>query len=384
MQPRRSIIWGAIYALIAAPVTAQAQVQPTPTIEALQASAKAYAGTDWAGTFTRLCVPGVTGNRIVPAINPALYPSGDLPTPAGGTPPRENWYSPPAQIGDNFYFLGTRNHSTYALVARNGDIILLDGNFAYATEDEIHRGLRFLGLDPSKVKYQIISHAHGDHDGGAHLTEAAIPGITIVYGEGDWPSVLARTGPHATRFGPQNDGTDGRVIRVGDVQVQIVTMPGHTPGTLSFLFEFKHHGQPIRAAYVGGTAIPFNGSVASYDQYIASSQKFARAAAAFGATALLSNHTEFDNAYFRANTAAMLRVLWENESDGNGQNKHRDNNRGKGQGNDRNDANVPDVPKRFLRDVPNPYEVGQREVLNYFAVVELCAKSAKLRATGVL
>jgi hypothetical protein len=37
-----------------------------------------------------------------------------------------------------------------------------------------------------------------------------------------------------------------------------------------------------------------------------------------------------------------------------------------------------------LRDVPNAYEVGQREVMNYFAVVELCTKAAKLRATGVL
>ena len=131
-------------------------------------------------------------------------------------------------------------------------------------------------------------------------------------------------------------------------------------------------------AYVGGTAISFtNTDPAYYNLYIASSQKFARAAAAFGATALLSNHTEFDNAYFRANTAAMLRVL----RDGAGGQNNRG---GNGNGNGRNDANVPDVPNRFLRDVPNPYEVGQREVMNYFAVVELCAKAAKLRAPGVL
>jgi metallo-beta-lactamase class B len=373
MRARRSSIWGAIAALIAAPVTVPAQVQPTPTIEALQASAKAYAGTDWAGTYTRLCIPTISAaNQIVPTgVNPALYPSGDLPTPQGGTPPRQNWYSPPAQIGDNLYFLGTRNHSTYALVSRRGEIILIDGNFEYATEDEIHKGLRFLGLDPSKVRYQVIAHAHADHDGGVHLTERAIPGVTIVYGEGDWPGVLARTGPHATRFGPQNDGTDGRVIRVGDVSLQIITMPGHTPGTLSFLFEFRDGGKPIRVAYPGGTAISFtNSNPAFYDQYIASAQKFARAAAAYGATALMSNHTEFDNAYFRANTAARLRLLNDN-----------DRGRGNRHGNDRDDV---DVPKRYLQDVPNPYEVGQREVLNYFAVVELCAKAAKLRATGVL
>jgi hypothetical protein len=34
--------------------------------------------------------------------------------------------------------------------------------------------------------------------------------------------------------------------------------------------------------------------------------------------------------------------------------------------------------------VPNPFFVGQRAVMNYFGVVELCAKAAKLRATGSL
>ena len=332
-----------------------ALAQSTPTIETLQASAKAYAGLEWAGTFTRLCVPPISiANRVLPTVNPANFPTDTLPTPPGGTSPRPNWYSPPAQIGDNFYFLGTRIHSSFALVSKNGrEVLLLDGNYAYATEAEIHEGLRTLGLNPDKVKYSIYSHAHGDHDGGAHLTEAAIPGATLIYGEGDWMGVLARTVPHANRYGPQNDGTDGRVVTVGDVSVKIITMPGHTPGTLSFLFEFMDNGKPIRVAYSGGTAISFtNPDPAFYDQYIASARKFAQAAAAFGATALLSNHTEFDNAYFKALTAQALRNGRANHVAGD--------------------------------DVPNPFVVGQRKVLNYFAVVELCAKSAKLRATGSL
>jgi metallo-beta-lactamase class B len=336
-------------------VASVAMAQSTPTIESLQASAKAYAGLDWAGTFTRLCVPTISAaNRVVPTVNPANYPTDTLPTPPGGTSPRPNWYSPPAQIGDNFYFLGTRIHSSFALVSKDGrEVILIDGNFAYATEAEIHEGLRMLGLNPAKVMYSIYSHAHGDHDGGAHLTEAAIPGATLIYGEGDWPGVLARTVPHASRYGPQNDGTDGRVVSVGDVSVKIFTMPGHTPGTLSFLFEFLDRGKPIRVAYSGGTAIPFNNpDPAFYDQYIASARKFAQAAADFGATALLSNHTEFDNAYFKAMTAQELRNGRSRQAAGD--------------------------------DVPNPFVVGQRKVLNYFGVVELCAMSAKLRATGSL
>ena len=200
------------------------------------------------------------GTESVPTVNPANYPTDTLPTPPGGTPPRVNWYAPPAQIGDNLYWLGTRNHSTYALVnKKGGETILIDGNFEYATEDEIHNGLKYLGLNINKVKYSIYGHAHGDHDGGAHLTEAAIPGVTIVYGKGDWPSVLARTVPHATRSGPENDGTDSRVITLGDMSVKIVTYPGHTPGTISFLFEYMDGGKPVKAAYVGGTLFSFIG-----------------------------------------------------------------------------------------------------------------------------
>ena len=78
-----------------------------------------------------------------------------------------------------------------------------------------------------------------------------------MYGTGDWPSVLARTVPHATRSGPENDGTDNRVITVGDVSLKIITMPGHTPGTISFLFEFEDDDKTIKVAYPGGTAISF-------------------------------------------------------------------------------------------------------------------------------
>lgn len=97
--------------------------------------------------------------------------------------------------------------------------------------------------------------------------------------------------------------------------------------------------------------------LAYYDTYIAWPQTFARAAAVNGATTILSNHTGFDFAYFKAATAARLRVI------------------------DRDDVNV---PKRYVRDVPNPYDVGRREVINDFGAVELCAKAATSRATGSL
>lgn len=321
-----------------APAAAQQASMPT-TVEGLLSAAKTAAGTDFPGTFLRLCVPP-----------PPPTPGGRGGGGGGGGgraggPPRESWYAEPAQVGDNLYFLGTRAHNSFALVAESGEIIIIDALFDYATPDEIIGGLRTLGLDPNDVRYIVISHAHGDHDGGVKYLQDAIPGVTIVYGEGDWPSVQARGAAGAVRSGPENDGTDGRVVSVGDgdASVRIVTMPGHTPGTLSFLFEFEDRGRPIRVAYVGGTAISFtNTDPAYYDEYIGSSAKFAQAAAAYGATALMSNHTEFDLGYFRSHAAAS----------------------------------------RSGADVRNPYDIGAQNVRNYFDVVRYCATAAKLRATG--
>jgi metallo-beta-lactamase class B len=307
---------------------------PTPTIDGLIGSAKNAAGLEWPGTFLRLCIPPPP---------PAQAPAGGARGARGAAPvvpARETWYAEPAKVADNLYFLGTKIHSAWAVVGSDG-IIILEALFDYAAPDEIIGGMKKVGLDTGKVKYIIISHAHADHDGGAKILQDAMPGAHLVYGAADWDTVDKAANHSGGK--PKHDmvGTDGMKISVGDTTVQIVTTPGHTPGTLSFLFEVKDNGRPLRIAYVGGTAIPFNGDSAYYDGYLTSSRKMARAAADFGATALLSNHTEFDNAYYKANTAA---------------------NRKAGEA--------------------NPFDVGKAAVERYFTVVQDCTTATMMRAAG--
>jgi len=320
-----------VAAMVVASVgSASAQSSPT-TIDGLVGAAKNAAGLDWAGTFLRLCVPPPP---------PAAASANAGARGATGPPARDTWYAEPAKVADNLYFIGTRVHNAWAITGSQG-IIVIEALFDYAAQDEIVVGMKKLGLDITRVKYVLLSHAHGDHDGGAKLLQDEIPGVHLVYGAEDWDAVDRSTNRAGGK--PKRDvvGTDGMRISVGDASVQIVTMPGHTPGTLSFLFEVKDNGKPLRIAYVGGTAIPFNGDAAYYDTYLASSAKLAKAAADFGATALMSNHTEFDNGYFRAHTAA---------------------NRRPGEA--------------------NPYDVGKEAVARYFTVVQDCTLAAKIRATG--
>jgi metallo-beta-lactamase class B len=314
-----------------------ASAQPPPsTVDGYLGAAKIAAGADWAGTFLRICIRAPAGLQV------AAAPVGG----AGGRgaprrpPARETWYAEPAKVADNLYFLGTKIHSAWAIVGNQG-IIIIEALFDYAANDEIVGGLKKLGLDKNQVKYVILSHAHADHDGGAKLLQDEIPGVHLIYGAEDWEAVDKSTNHAGGK--PKHDmvGTDGMKVSVGDASVQIVTMPGHTPGTLSYLFEVRDNGKPLRVAYVGGTAIPFDASAAYYDGYIASSKKMAKAAADYGATALMSNHSEFDNAFFKAHSAASRQP-----------------------------------------GEANPFDVGADAVARYFSVVQNCTAAVKIRATG--
>jgi metallo-beta-lactamase class B len=327
------IVIGVTLAVLLGIAIAGAQPPSPQSIDELVSQAKAAAGLDWSGTFTRMCIPpppaggrgGGAGGR-----------GGGVP---GGPPARATWYAEPAKVADNLYFLGTKVHHSWALVGSDG-IIVFEALYEYASADEIGEGFQKLGLDGNKVKYIVLSHAHGDHDGGARFVQDFFQKARMVYGAPDWDAVEKATNRPGGKPRRDLDGTDGMKMTIGDTSVQIVTMPGHTAGTLSYLFEIKDHGRPLRVAYVGGTAIPFDADAAYYDQYISSSRKMARAAADFGATVLLSNHTEFDNGYYKAHTAA----------------------------------------NRKGTDVPNPFDVGAGGVARYFAVVENCATAAKLRS----
>ena len=78
-------------------------------------------------------------------------------------------------------------------------------------------------------------------------------------GAADWDATLQR--PAAAAGGvPKRDvsvGPEGSAIKLGDTTVKIVATPGHTPGTLSYLFPVKDGTRTLTVAYSGGTAFNF-------------------------------------------------------------------------------------------------------------------------------
>jgi metallo-beta-lactamase class B len=321
-------------AALAAAITVTAHAQAPATPDALVAAAKRAAGTDYQGTFVRICV--APENAAAPAAGRGAA-RGATP-PARVVPDRATWYARPYKVFDNLYFIGTKIHSAWALTTSDG-IIVIDTLFDYAIEPEMVEGLTTLGLDPRNIKYVVISHAHGDHDQGAALLQSRY-GAKVVMGEADWTSTLQRA---ATAPGgvPKRDiavGPGGLKLNLGDTTVDIIATPGHTPGTLSYFFPVKDGGRTLMVAYAGGTAFNFPRLAENFARYRDTQRKMAEVAQAAQPTVLMTNHTEFDRAYDRARIAQLPRAAGE---------KH-------------------------------PYETDTATVLRYFEMSANCAEAQRL------
>jgi metallo-beta-lactamase class B len=288
-------------ALCSIAMAALAQPPAPTTPDELVSAAKRAAGRDYAGTFMRICVApdNLAGGGPRPAAATAA-------TGARPVPDRATWYAQPYKVFDDLYFVGTKIHSAWALTTTAG-IIVIDTLFDYATEPEIIEGIRKLGLDPDDIEYVLISHAHGDHDQGAAALQERY-GAKIVMGAADWDATLQRPSTAAGGV-PTRDiavGPEGLKITLGATTVDVIATPGHTQGTLSYLFPVHDGGRTLRVAYSGGTAFNFPRRAENFAIYRDSAKKMAMAAA--GATVLMSNHTEFDGAHDRARIAQLPRT----------------------------------------------------------------------------
>ena len=298
-------------------------------------AAKDAAAFEFLGTLVRTCLLPQSGGENTSDTMP------DFVADPKKAPARETWYAEPAKVFDDLYFVGGKIHSSWALTTSQG-IILLDTIYPYNSEELIVGGMQKLGLDPKQIKYIIISHAHTDHIGGAEILQRKY-GARVVMGAPDWDTVEKYPNRYKT-MAPKRDivATDGMKITLGGRTVTIWTTPGHTPGTLSYTFTALDRGRTVNIAYSGGTAFNFVNNtpvpgIRNFQTYIDSQKKMAEKASAVHATVLLSNHSEFDNAY---NKNRMLA--------------------GRGNG-------------------PHPYEIGEEWVQRYFKVMQGCARAAQIR-----
>ena len=246
-------------------------------------AARDTAGGDWQEVADFFCIA-----------NSATTPSVDDPI------------IEPTQIFDNLYAIGRAGTVVYAITTTAG-IILIDSGYAGQEETVLLAGMSALGLDPSDVEHVVIAHGHADHYGGAAYLQSRY-GARVVMSAEDW-EVAARPPPGRAPVPLPDrdlDAVDGEPIRLGDVAITPVLIPGHTPGSLGLIFPVRDGGDTHTVALFGGTILLSDRiSDEGLRQYIRSLERFGAMAAGLGVDVEIQNHPLFDGMFERLERLSM-------------------------------------------------------------------------------
>lgn len=166
----------------------------------------------------------------------------------------------PTRLFDNLYAVGNSETTVYALTSSAG-IVLLDAGFENKAE-ALEAQLRALRLDPANVKYILLGHGHADHFGGAKFFQDKY-GSKVAASAADWDLI----NPPSAQAGAAGRGgggakpvkdvvlAEGQPFQFGDLAITVVAIPGHTPGSLAFVFPVQDNGKTRMAGLFGGAAL---------------------------------------------------------------------------------------------------------------------------------
>jgi metallo-beta-lactamase class B len=109
----------------------------------------------------------------------------------------------------------------------------------------------------------VHSHAHYDHCGGTRAI-VELTGARTALGEADVDVVQTRPelswGPEygasdTMKFSVDRALKDGDVVSLGNVAIECVHIPGHTPGAMAFFFEVTDGGQTYTVGLHGAPGL---------------------------------------------------------------------------------------------------------------------------------
>jgi len=164
----------------------------------------------------------------------------------------------PFRIAGNLYYVGNTNVSSH-LVDTGDGLILLDTAFPQAVY-LLLESVRRLGFDPDDIGYVLHTHAHYDHFGGTRAI-VELTGAPTALGADDIEILeeqpeLTWAAEYGTEFHEAFEVDlplrDGDVVTLGDTRIECMSIPGHTPGAMSYFFDVVEEGRTFSVGLHGG------------------------------------------------------------------------------------------------------------------------------------
>lgn len=190
------------------------------------------------------------------------------------------------------------------LLDGGGELALIDVGAGMGAE-AILENVRREGFDPRRIRHLLLTHAHGDHAGGAARMRRLLHGPAVYLSgtvarylrDGDEEGIslagakAAGIYPADYRFEPCGvdvELSEGTRIEVGSLTLKVLDTPGHADGHVSLLLE--HGGKHLLFA---GDAIFFGGKIllqATHDCRLDAEIRSLRKLRELDVTALLPGH----------------------------------------------------------------------------------------------
>lgn len=166
---------------------------------------------------------------------------------------RRPWeaYVPPIKMCPRVYYISGNDWVGCYLIETSEGLILID-TAMHETLYLMIENIRKLGYELTDIKKILISHAHIDHIGGARALKE-LTGAKIYLGKRDMLFLTERKELIANEdgrytcgdFEPDEYYSDDKPIVLGDITINTVATPGHTPGCTSFFFDVPDNSEKV-------------------------------------------------------------------------------------------------------------------------------------------
>ncbi len=175
-------------------------------------------------------------------------------------------------LAAGIHMLGGLSPSAAYVVETSDGLVLVDSGLD-GDAGRLKSQMAELRLDWTRVRAIFLTHAHGDHTGGAEALRQAT-GARVYAGAGD-AAVLRAGGPREAFFStfsmpshtPHPTAVDvelrgGEKFEIGGVRIEAIAAPGHTPGSICYLVE----RQGFRALFGGDVIMMLGGEARPRDE----------------------------------------------------------------------------------------------------------------------
>ena len=185
------------------------------------------------------------------------------------------------KIADRIYLVGSGSMGFDLTDPFDCHVYLLDGGGELALVDvgagmgaeAILENVRREGFEPTQIRHLVLTHAHGDHAGGAARMQSLLDRPTVYLSQavadfiraGDEQGISLDAAKAVGIYPPDYqlepceidvELVDGARLEVGELALTVLDTPGHADGHVSLLLE--HEG---RRTLFAGDAVFFGGKI---------------------------------------------------------------------------------------------------------------------------